>query len=621
MCGIAGFCSKKVNNNQVIRDMSDRMLHRGPDAGSSFTDENTGVTFGHRRLSILDLTPSGLQPMTSHCGRFVIVYNGEIYNSEAIKRKLLEEKRIGHFNGTSDTEILLEAIASYGMKKALKMAKGMFAIAIYDKQDKTISIARDRVGEKPLYYGHLNGDFAFASDIDVLRAYPDWKPEIDTVAVERYLRYSYVPTPMSIYKGVYKLKPGTIMHFSYPYSEGTEEVYYDLVNEYIDGIENPFTGSFQEGTEELHRVLLEAVKSQSIADVPLGAFLSGGIDSSVIVALMQSLNSTPIKTFTIGFEDEKYDESTAAQEIANYLGTEHTCLKITENELKAVVPKIADIFIEPMADSSQIPTYLVSKLAKSEVTVSLSGDAGDELFGGYNTYWKVAKLYNKIQPVPNSLKRLTAGIGKNSKDNTLYRISHSLLSKDIANLHEAVCYDTSRLVPPHIEQKMLTGGKGSIMDEMMLRDLMSYHPDDILVKVDRAGMAVSLENRVPMLDKDILKLAFSLPVEFKMAYMDGRVISKRILKEVLYRYVPKEIMDRPKKGFSVPLQSWLSSGDIHNMAWDILADSRLVRDGLLSGKMIKELQDTFMSKGVNKGLLWNVIILEQWYRKYHEHLH
>ena len=617
MCGIAGFCSKKVNSNQVICNMNDRMRHRGPDAGSSFFDENTGVTFGHRRLSILDLTSSGLQPMTSHCGRFVIVYNGEIYNSGYIKQKLLEEKLVDGFKGTSDTEILLEAIASYGMKEALKMAKGMFALAIYDKQDKTISISRDRVGEKPLYYGHLNGDFAFASDIDVLRAYPDWNPEIDTLALERYLRYSYIPTPMSIYKGIYKLKPGTIMHFSYPYLEGIEEVYYDVASEYIVGIKNPFKGSFKEATEELNRVLGEAIKSQRIADVPLGAFLSGGIDSSVIVALMQSVNGTPVKTFTIGFEDDNYDESKAAQDIANHLGTEHTCLKITENELKRVVPKIADIFTEPMADSSQIPTYLVSKLAKSKVTVSLSGDAGDELFGGYNTYWKIAELYNKIQPIPNALKRFAANMGKNSRDNTFYRISNSLLSKDIANLHEAVCYDTSRMVPSHIEQKLLIGNSGSIMDEMMLRDLMSYHPDDILVKVDRAGMAVSLENRVPMLDKDVLKLAFSLPIEFKVTYMNGKVISKRILKEVLYKYVPKEIMDRPKKGFSVPLQKWLSSGEIHDMAWDILADSRLVRDGLISGEMVKGLQNTFMSKGINKNLLWNVIVLEQWYRKYH----
>lgn len=617
MCGIAGFCSTKVNNKHVIREMTSRMIHRGPDASDIYVDENTGVTFGHRRLSIVDLTDTGSQPMTSKDERFVIVYNGEIYNASEIRQKLIDDGKIVSFRGTSDTEALLEAIAVYGIKEALVMTKGMFALAVYDKQDRTITIARDRVGEKPLYYGHINGEFVFASDIDVLRAYPNWKPEIDTVAVERYLRYSYVPAPMSIYKGISKLMPGHYMTFAYPYAEGVDEVYYDLAAEYAEGAANPFKGTIEDATDALDETLKAAVKSQLMSDVPLGAFLSGGIDSATVVALMQSLGDSPVKTFTIGFDEKAYDESDAAAEIAKHLGTDHTCLMLSETQLKNVVPKMADIFTEPFADSSQIPTYLVSKLARSKVTVSLSGDAGDELFGGYNTYWKVANLYNQIKPVPGVFKKLTGKMGKNHKDNTLYRMANCLLAEDIANLHEAVCYDNSNLAPKHIHQDMILPGSARIEDEMMLRDLLAYHPDDILVKVDRAGMAVSLENRVPMLDKDVLKLAFSLPVDYKIGNNNGAITSKKVLKEVLYRYVPKELMDRPKKGFSVPLTRWLKSGEIHDMAWDMLSNSYLVRDGILDGKMVETLMKLFVTKGINTSLLWNVIVLEQWYRKYH----
>lgn len=619
MCGIAGFCSKKLNNEQIILGMMDRMIHRGPDAGDYFIDRSNGVTLGHRRLSIVDLTVLGSQPMTSHNGRYVIVYNGEIYNAQDIKKTLELDgyTSINEWRGTSDTEILLEAIVYFGIKKALTMTKGMFAVAVYDKETGNVSLSRDRVGEKPLYYGHINDDFVFASDIDELRAFPDWNPKIDTEAVSQYLRYGYVPTPMSIYEGIYKLKPGHILTFEYPYAEYSEDVYFDIVEEYKRGINRGFKGGIGDATDELEKTLKEAIRSQLMSDVPLGAFLSGGIDSSTVVALMQSLVTTPVKTFTIGFEEKAFDESNAAAEIAKHLGTDHTSLIIDENELKNVVPKIADIFTEPFADSSQIPTYLVSKLARSKVTVSLSGDAGDELFGGYNTYWKVANLYNKIKPVPRFTRDIVGNIFKNSSNGKIYRAANCLLSKDIANLHEAVCYDMSRLGMKHINQSMLLDETARIEDEMMLRDMCSYHPDDILVKVDRAGMAVSLENRVPMLDKDVLALAFSIPVDYKIGYIDGELISKYVLKEVLYRYVPKEIMDRPKKGFSVPLQRWLTAGEIHNWAWDILSNSKLVKNGIIDKKMLDRLMADFLTKGVNKSMLWNVIVLEQWYRKYH----
>ncbi len=624
----------------AILGMDDRMLHRGPDAGGFYTDEKRGVVFGHRRLSIQDLTPGGAQPMKSHDGRFVMVYNGEIYNASDIRRGLEAEGTVCDWHGTSDTEVLLEAIAAYGMDKALTLTKGMFAIAVYDIKTGSISLARDRIGEKPLYYGHVKGDLIFASDLDVVRAYPGFDNDIDRDAVSRYIRYGFIPSPMSIYKDIYKLMPGTIATFNAPYTEAVTTVYYDLVSEYSYGKEeSSFKGDFTDAVDELERVLKAAVRSQLVSDVPIGAFLSGGIDSSVCVSLMQSVSDSPVKTFTIGFEDKKYDESEAAKRIAGHLGTEHTCLTISEKDLLEVVPKMSEIFTEPFSDSSQIPTYLVSKLAKSKVTVALSGDAGDELFAGYNTYYKCAGLYNKLLGVPGWCRRATGRLIYKSDNNTLYRAGHCLMGESIDDIHESVCYDMTGMSYKIAEKGTKHNGKGfdnstlpdrmnllkdevirgtaDIEDVMMLRDLLRYHPDDILVKVDRAGMAVSLENRVPMLDKDVLKLAFSLPVEYKLGRAaDGTVISKHVLKELLYRYVPKELMDRPKKGFSVPLGSWLKEGPVHDMAWDILTDSRLVRDGYLDKAPLNRLMSDFMRKGENKSLLWSVFVLEQWYRRY-----
>lgn len=636
MCGIAGFCSKSVEQKQVILSMNDRMLHRGPDAGGYYFDEKTGMTLGHRRLSIVDLSENGAQPMVSHNGRYVLVYNGEIYNAQEIKERLLGDQFVNAFRGTSDTEILLEAIIAYGTEKALQMTKGMFALALYDKETKNIILARDRVGEKPLYYGTVKGQFIFCSDVGMLKAYPGFEGELEPQAVQAYLRYGYVPSPLSIYKDIYKCKPGTYITASYPYSEWQEHIYYDLVNEYVKAKENPFTGSFTDAVDELDKVLKKAVQSQMMADVPLGAFLSGGIDSATIVALMQSLQKDKVKTFTIGFEEKAFNEADDAKNIAEYLGTEHTSLILSEKELLDVIPLIPDIFTEPFADSSQIPTYLVSKLAKSKVTVSLSGDAGDELFCGYNTYWKTANLYHKLEKIPAGIRKVAGGclnMALFEINNTLYRGAHCLKADHIAAMHEAVCYDTT-----HYAKKILTkeftgnkktdwqqamllpaglvdNRKAGIEDEMMLRDLMGYHPEDILVKVDRAGMAVSLENRVPMLDKDVLALAYSLPVSYKLGIENDKLISKYVLKEVLYRYVPKEIMERPKKGFSVPLLRWLSQGSLHEWAEELLMNSYLVRDYILEADTVNALWKHFVKTGQNKGLLWNVIVLEQWYRK------
>ncbi len=632
MCGIAGFYNSHMNTDAritAINGMNERMFHRGPDAGGYYIDDISGLTFGHRRLSIQDLSENGAQPITSQDGRLIMVYNGEIYNALKIRDRLESEDGTIVWRGTSDTEILLEAIAKYGITEALKLTKGMFALAVYDKKLGKLHLARDRVGEKPLYYGHVRSDLVFASDIDVIRAYPGFDNEIDTQALGMYLRYSFIPTPMSVYKGIYKLKPGTVMTIDLASSESSTESYYDLRDEYAFGkTEDRFKGDYNDAVDELESVLRSAVKSQMISDVPLGAFLSGGIDSSVCVALMQSVANAPVKTFTIGFEDKQYDESEYAACIAKHLGTDHTSLMISEKDLMDVVPKMAEIFTEPFADSSQIPTYLVSKLARSKVTVSLSGDAGDELFCGYNTYWKVANLYNKLSPLPKGIKRLAGSVIAGSGNNTLYRAAHCLKANDIANLHEAVCYDMTRmsrmLGTSHQDNKQelllaeeLRDKSAGLEDEMMLRDLLRYHPDDILVKVDRAGMAVSLENRVPMLDKDVLKFAFSLPVDYKLASdNEGSVVNKRILRDVLYRHIPKELMDRPKKGFSVPLKKWLTEGPVHDRAWEELNESELVKAGLIDKNGLTKLMNNFLSKGENTSLLWSVIVLEQWYRKY-----
>lgn len=633
MCGIAGFANREWDKKDVIEKMNAQMLHRGPDAGGYWWDDTTGMTFGHRRLSIVDLSENGAQPMLSHDERYVLVYNGEIYNAGQLKEKLIKEGFTKHFKGTSDTEIMLEGFCAYGVEKTLSFCKGMFAIALYDRETKRITLARDRIGEKPLYYGYVNGIFVFASDLAVIRAVPGFQNPLSKRAVRSFLRYGYVPAPDSIYKDIFKCRPGHILTAEYPYTEWKDTAYYDLKEEYRYAKEHPFTGDFLEAADGLESVLKEAVKSQMVADVPLGAFLSGGIDSSVIVSLMQSMSMEKVKTFTIGFTNPDYNEADDAKKIAEYLGTDHTSLIITQQELKDVIPQIPSIFSEPFADSSQIPTYLVSKLARSKVTVSLSGDAGDELFCGYNTYWKVANLYRKLQKVPGAIKTVGGriltlpGICEN---NNAYRAGKCFQSADIANLHESVCYDTAAfsdklLTSSFLESQkgnyfgqtmLLTLSRGSVEpeDEMMLRDLLTYHPDDILVKVDRAGMAVSLENRVPMLDKDVLSFAYALPLSYKYGVADGKGISKRILKEVLYRYVPKEMMERPKKGFSVPLTDWLKQGSVHEWANEILSDSMLVRDGILNGRQVTKLWEHFLKTGQNKGLLWNVIVLEQWYR-------
>lgn len=632
MCGIAGYIDRTIESEEVILAMMQKMLHRGPDAGGHFRDDESGVTLGHRRLSIIDLSENGAQPMTSASGRYVIVYNGEIYNTDEVKKKAQQKEGFVKLRGTSDTEVILEAFESVGIEETLEIMKGMFAIALFDRKEKELYLMRDRAGEKPLYYGFVKGHFVFASDLAVLDGYPAFREEkqIRRQALADYMRYGFIPAPYSIYEGIYKLLPGGMLKTKAPFEPGSEELstYYCMKDAALRGQRSPFTGSFEEACDELEELLSKSIRGQMISDVPIGAFLSGGIDSPLIVSLMQKISPKPVRTFTIGFEDPKYNEAEFAKDIAEHLGTDHTEMYVTEKELLEVIPRLSEIFTEPFADSSQIPTYLLSRLTKENVTVSLSGDAGDELFCGYNTYAKVSSLWGKVKKIPRPIRSAAAGMalalpyGKGAKG---FRLATALKAGNIKQFHEAICYHTDYYGEHCVPGLDVTTSKdmASLYDvsdlfleddknNMLYKDMVTYHPDDILVKVDRAGMAVSLENRVPMLDRDVMEFAFSLPMEYK--YKDG--VSKRILKEILYRHVPKEMLDRPKKGFSVPLRKWLTTGQTAQWAKELITGSTLVRDGYFEKKAVDKMWKEFLSEKADAQMVWQLLMAEAWYRQW-----
>ena len=622
MCGIAGFCNLKGNNKANIEKMKERMFHRGPDAGGSYFSEDGQVTLGHRRLSIVDLSENGSQPMVSHSGRFVIAFNGEIYNYKKIAQKLLEEKRVSSFKGTSDTEVLLEAFEAYGVKEAISLCKGMFAIALYDLKEKCLYLLRDRVGEKPLYYGQVKDGFVFASDIGSISVLEGFDNPINTAVLDLYFVHGYIPAPYSIYENIFKLEPGTVAKIKLPFNNLEEvetEPYWSMKETAKKGQNNLFKGSFTEAADELERLLKESIAEQMVADVPVGAFLSAGIDSSTVVALMQSLNSGKVKSFTIGMEDKDYNEAVYAKEIARHLGTEHTELYITEADAKAVVPKLAGMFGEPFADSSQIPTYLVSKLTREHVTVSLSGDGGDELFCGYTSYASVERIWNKMKGVPYFIRKPCSELVIHSplKKKPIYRIKGKLLgAKGPSDLY-ICCYETDPLTKKISLTDRELSYKYSEYDpkflkevnhNIMLMDLLMYHPDDILVKVDRTAMAVSLETRVPMLDKDVVEFAWSLPIEYEK---EGG-IGKKVLREVLYRYVPKEMMERPKKGFSIPIEKWLLQSELRGWAESLIDRKTLEQQGILDPDVVWKIWTDFTEKGEWRIQIWYILMFQAW---------
>lgn len=621
MCGIAGFCNYGKNWKENIDRMNEKMYHRGPDGVGVWASEDTTVVLGHRRLSIVDLTPSGAQPMVSNNERYVITYNGEIYNYKEIKEKLLSEKKEIAFKGTSDTEVLLEAISVYGLEETLRQVKGMFAIALYDRKEQTLFLARDRVGEKPLYYGYLpSGAFVFGSDLNSIKTLDGFSNEINRGVLQDYFRYGYIAAPYSIYENIYKLQPGKFLKIKSPFNKEEIYTYWSMQETARRGQDNLFRGSYEEAREELERLLKNSIRGQMVADVPVGAFLSAGIDSSTIVSLMQSLSERKVRSFTIGMWDEKFNEATAAKEIAACLGTEHTELYITEEDAKQVIPGLADMFGEPFADSSQIPTYLVSRMTREHVTVSLSGDGGDELFCGYNTYTSVDRIWNKTNKIPGVIRKPASGLlglVAGSRQGAMATRARLLGADSIEDM-----YLRSEIGEGFQIQKKVKNNNSyqTIMDtypagyltepqhNLMLMDLLMYHPDDILNKVDRTAMAVSLETRVPMLDRDVVEFAWRLP----LSYRKENGVTKRILRDILYRYVPKELMERPKKGFSIPLHKWLKEPTLREWAESLIDRETLRRQNLLEEEVVWQLWTDYIQRDIWRPQIWYILMFQEW---------
>lgn len=619
MCGIAGLCNFAGNRIENIERMKARMIHRGPDAGGTYISEDENIALGHRRLSVIDLSENGSQPMISHNGRYAIAYNGEIYNYRKVAARLLAENKVKKFRGSSDTEVLLEAFDAYGVKQAINMCKGMFAISLYDKKEKTLYLIRDRVGEKPLYYGIVNGSFVFASDVGCFSVLDGFCNPINRKVLDLYFVHGYIPAPYSIYENIFKLEPGTILKTSYPFKQWETETYWDMCEVARSGQNNLFKGSRKEAADELEKLLKESISGQMVADVPVGAFLSAGIDSSAVVALMQSLHQGRVKTFTIGMEEKGYNEAVYAKEIAEHLGTEHTELYISEQDAIGVIPELAFMFGEPFADSSQIPTFLVSKMAREHVTVSLSGDGGDELFCGYTSYASVERIWNKMKSVPYVIRKPVSELVLHSPLNKkqIYRVKGRLLgAKGSSDLY--VCSNETEPLArrislyheecPYKHSEYQEGFLTETNHNIMLMDMLMYHPDDILVKVDRAAMAVSLETRVPMLDKDVVEFAWSLPVDYER----GNGIGKLVLRDVLYRYIPKEMMERPKKGFSIPVDEWLKKPQLREWAEALIDKNRLKEQNLLDSDVVWKIWEDYILRDEWRIQIWYILMFQEW---------
>lgn len=643
MCGIAGFFTpnQRIGSNSefIIQRMVDSLSHRGPDDFGVWLDKNKSIALGHRRLAIVDTSQGGHQPMLSASGRYVLIFNGEIYNHKAIRHELNAcgsvQGNSVNWRSESDTETLIEAIDAWGVDEALKECVGMFAIAVWDLHEETLVIARDRFGEKPLYYCWLNGVFIFASEIKAMREHPAFSHVVDRNALNLQLSLSYIPAPYSIYEGVKKLPAGTWLKVDMK-AGGTQRDpirYWSIEDVAINGQSNPFVGTESDALNALESILTESIRGQMISDVPLGAFLSGGIDSSLITAVMQKLSPTPIKTFSIGFDEKSHDEAAHAKSVAKYLGTDHVELYVSPKEMLAVIPRLHSVFDEPFADSSQIPTILLAELTRNSVKVALSGDGGDELFGGYNRYTKGIGIYNKFNRVPMAVKALLAKLMTLSSDGLLALLGDKLpLGRSSENLRKILDVITSvdeymvyqRLVSPwHHKQSLVIGGSmpdfnltrqcgwpslESFEHRMMLFDAMTYLCDDILVKVDRACMAASLETRAPFLDHRLAEFAWKLPLHLKIR--DGR--GKYLLRELLYKSVPAKLVARPKKGFSVPLSSWLR-GPLRDWAESLLDESRIRREHYFDPVQVRKIwRQCLAGRSGSHFRVWNILMFQSW---------
>lgn len=602
------------------------LRHRGPDDGGAWVDANSGIGFGHRRLSIVDLSADGHQPMVSNDGRYVMAFNGEVYNYKELQ---VELEACGHtFRGHSDTEVMLAAVCEWGLEKSLQRFSGMFAFALWNSESRVLHLVRDRMGEKPLYYGWCGTAFVFASELRALVGHPGWSGEIDRAAVRDYLSCGYVLGSQSIYSGIRRLPPGTRLLVSRdgigPAMAITPVAYWSLDEMAKTGKSDPFRGTATEAVDELQRLLLRVVGREMVADVPVGAFLSGGIDSSTIVALMQATSRRPVKTFTIGFHERAYDEAGYARKVATHLGSDHTELYVSSADALAVIPRLPSIYDEPFADESQIPTFLVSQLARRQVTVSLSGDGGDELFGGYDRYARSRKLWTLLERMPGGLRGAVAGVlrgGASCLRGKLRRraewLGRALPAKSRESLY---CFMMSHRANEIVMRGEQGHGGGAFAmtnsawrmrdyeEWMMYTDSVTYLPDDILVKVDRASMAVSLESRVPLLDHQVVEFAWRLPPGMKV--LDGT--PKWVLRQLLYRYLPEELVERPKMGFGVPLVDWLR-GPLRDWGESLLDPSRLKREGLFDVATVRRNWDDHLAGRRNlQYALWAVLMFQAW---------
>ena len=639
MCGFVGFLGGdegKKSAEALLQRMSDTISYRGPDDSGHWCDLDQHVGLGHRRLSIVDLSSAGHQPMISPGGRYVIAFNGEVYNHNILRDELGEKPWRGH----SDTETLLAGFDHWGIQGTVERAVGMFAFAVWDKSKNTLVLGRDRIGEKPLYYGWQGNSFLFGSELKALKQHPAFKAEISKESVCLFLRYSNVPAPYSIYSGFRKLEPGCLLSLSLALPVPKIWKYWSAVDLIKKGINSPFPGTPLDAVDELELLVKDAIKQQMVADVPLGAFLSGGKDSSTVVALMQSQSTQKVKTFSIGFKEEGYNEAVYAKAVAQHLGTDHTELYVPSDIAREVIPNIPTLYDEPFADSSQIPTFLVAQLARQHVTVSLSGDAGDELFGGYNRYQMTASMWEKLDLLPRSFRKVIAkGIeaippqawnnlceyipGSNRFVNIgdkLHKGAGVMASRSIDELYlrlVSLFSDPETLVLGGREpDTLLTGNKPDLtglsdVESMMALDLLTYLPDDILVKLDRAAMGVSLETRVPFLDHRIVEFAWTLPLSVKIR--DGEM--KWPLNQILYRYLPQDLIDRPKMGFGIPIHDWLR-GPLKEWAEELLDEARLKAEGIFHPAPIRALWESHLSGHRNLGhYLWNVLMFQLWLEK------
>lgn len=647
MCGVTGFLDLRSERSgsaiaEIVGSMSDILLHRGPDAGGVWVDQDEHVGLGHRRLSILDLSDAGAQPMFSGSGRFVISYNGEIYNFAELRSDL--EQSGCRFRGHSDTEVLVTAIEEWGLEKTLKSIHGMFAFGLWDRKERVLSLVRDRAGKKPLYYGWFGNSFGFASELKALRRHPGFDETIDLDALGEFVVYGWVPQPRSIFRCIRKLPPGSYLQVrpgDRPW--GAEPAVYWSAKEVAESVDaSEFVGSYDDAVVKLESILRDAVSERMVADVDLGALLSGGIDSTAVVALMQSISDRPVKTFTIGFWEPQYNEAEHAASIARHLGTEHRELYVTAGQALDVIQDLPVVYDEPFADPSQIPTYLVCKLAREDVTVVLSGDGGDELFAGYRRYLRILRAWKSLERLPERVRRPVGAVLRSvrqagwnwfSPRDPLSGDDPSPLSRPFSRIGRRwcnweadglrqlqaqdfrKCFVGSDLVPqatpprtPLVDSTVWARVKDPLR-AMRHYDYVGYLPDDILVKVDRASMAVSLEARAPLLDTRVLSFAWSLPEDYVVHDGSG----KRVLKDVVYRHIPRELVDRPKRGFSVPIRSWLRDA-LRPWAEDLLSEQFMKDQGIFDVGRVRQIWNQHQCGWDNHAeVLWALLMFQAWW--------